>query len=274
MATTADPDAGHHAALDAAVRLIAGADALLIGAGAGMSADSGIPVYRGPHGRYTDPTALSDANADTFAVDPEAAAEKQRCRYAQVLAATPHDGYDIVNRWRTRLAHGAFVYTSNVDSMFLRAGFPEVTLYEVHGALARSQCLTPCGTASVFPTPPPQQQSATCPACGAIARPNVLLFGDYAFHDGYREQQWEQFARWSDTLPEQARVVILELGAGTDVATVRNKCEALSAGCDWPLIRINPHESDLPDHCAPASLGLPLGALEALRRLDERLPHR
>lgn len=260
--------------LQCATRLIAGADALLIGAGAGMSADSGIPVYRGPHGRYTSPAVLAEANADTFTLDPLRAAEACRRRYADVLAATPHDGYDILNRWRVRLMHGAFVYTSNIDSMFTRIRFPESTVYEVHGALARSQCLAPCdGAVPIFPTPSPEQGVAMCPACGDVARPNTLMFGDYAFHDAYRERQWQNFARWSDALPDAARVVILEIGAGTDVATVRNKCESLSAGCGWPLIRINPHEPVVPEHCAPDSVAIPLSALDALRVLDRRLVH-
>lgn len=239
-----------------------------------MSADSGIAVYRGPNGRYTDPTVLAEASADTFSANPAVAAESVRRRYAALLAATPHRGYRILNAWRTRLPHGAYAYTSNVDSMLTRSGYPDHTVYEVHGALARSQCLTPCDSHTpVFATTPPSRGVATCPACGTVARPNVMLFGDYAFHDSHREQQWDQFAQWSDALPTAARVVIIEIGAGTEVATVRNKCESLSAGCGWPLIRINPHEPDLPGNCAPGSVSLPIGALDALQQLDRLLVH-
>jgi NAD-dependent SIR2 family protein deacetylase len=261
------------ARLTHAASLIDHADALLIGAGAGMSADSGIAVYRGPDGRYSSPDVLAEANADFFTTDRGAAAQTYRRRYAEVNSATPHPGYEILHQWHQRSPYGAFVYTSNIDSLFIRSGFPEHTVYEVHGALRRSQCLTRCqGPATpLFHTPDPQHAIATCPHCGEPARPNVLMFGDYAFHDAYRAQQWEHFAHWSDTIPDHARVVILEIGAGADIPTVRAKCESLSAGCNWPLVRINPHEGALPSHCAPDSTSIPLNALDALSRIAAHL---
>lgn len=265
-------DATINEAIDETVRLLRSADALLIGAGAGMSADSGIAVYRGPNGRYSSPQVLADANADAFAANPDDAAEAYRQRYADVLSAAPHEGYAVLNCWRQQLPHGAYVYTSNVDAMFLRSGFPEHTVYEVHGALAYSQCLTCADMPEpVFASPRPDEGVARCPTCGAPARPNILMFGDYQFHDSRRAQQWDAFAEWSDHLPDTARVVIIELGAGTDVATVRTKCESLSAGCGWPLVRINLHEPALANHCAPGSISLPLGALDALQRVDASL---
>lgn len=248
-----------------AASLVQHADALLVGAGAGMSADSGIAVYRGHNGRYSSPDVLKQANADTFSIAPREAAEATRQRYLDVLAAVPHEGYRILDTWRQHLPYGAFVYTSNIDSMFTRAAFPAENVYEVHGALSRSQCLNGC--AGVFATTPPADGPAVCQHCDRLARPNVMLFGDYAFNDHHREGQWEHFSHWSDALPEEANVVILEIGAGIDVATVRNKCESLSAGCGWPLIRINPHEPDLPAHAAPGSISLPMTALTALQQL-------
>lgn len=256
--------------LERAATLIASADALIIGAGAGMSADSGISVYRGSDGRYTDPQALIDANATTFDTDPLAAAETTRRRYADLLTADPHAGYAILDRWRRTKAYGAFVFTSNVDDMFTRAGFPANALYEVHGSHARSQCLTGCGgrTPDVFDTPSPDTSVAVCPACGEVARPNTLMFGDYGFSDTYREQQWDAFGDWFDTLPTGVNLAILEVGAGNDVRTVRNKCEALAAAYEWPLIRVNPSEPDLPSILSETGVAVPVSGLDALRALD------
>lgn len=257
-------------ALARAAALIGQADALIIGAGAGMSADSGIPVYRGPDGLYTQPQALVDANAAAFDDDPVRAAETTRQRYARLLGAQPHAGYANLNEWRQAKPYGAFVYTSNVDGMFARAGFPADTVYEVHGSHVRSQCLTGCGgrAPTVFDTPPPTTAVATCPGCGEVARPNVLMFGDYAFSDTHREQQWEAFGAWFDALPALANVVVLEIGAGDDVRTVRFKCESLAAAYEWPLIRINPNEPALPASVPNTSIALPLTSAEALHALD------
>lgn len=261
-----------HNATRHAATLIGAADAVFVGAGAGMSADSGIAVYRGADGRYTSPKALAQASADAYHHDAAGAAEAYRTRYAEVLAATPHLGYDILEQWRRSKPYGAFVYTSNIDSMFSRAGFPDAAIYEVHGALRRSQCLFACNNPTpVFDTTPPDEGPATCPHCEGPARPNVMMFGDYQFHDGHRVTQWDAFAQWSDALPSGAQVVIVEIGAGVDVATVRGKCESLSTACGWPLVRINPVEHHLPVHCAPGSVAVTLGALEALARINEAL---
>lgn len=235
--------------LRAAADLIQEADALIIGAGAGMSADSGLGVYRGSGGRYAQGTTkygLTDlelASAATYETHPDKARENARERHQAHLSAQPHDGYRVLSLWRQHARHGAAVITSNIDGLFARAGFPEPSIYEAHGSSAYSQCLGRCG-AQVFPTTDPVIGPAVCDTCGGPARPNTLLFGDQRFRDHRRAAQWDRLSRWFDHIEEHAtRVVVLEIGAGTDIPIIRVRTEALAISNQWPLIRINPDPS-------------------------------
>jgi hypothetical protein len=100
-----------------------------------------------------------------------------------------------------------------------------------------------------------------CPRCGALARPNVLMFNDGSWLDARTAAQYGRFEAW---LRQAQRLVVIELGAGTDVPSVRRMGESLGA----PLIRINPREPEVP---LPRDVGIAAGALDALRRLREAL---
>jgi NAD-dependent SIR2 family protein deacetylase len=106
----------------------------------------------------------------------------------------------------------------------------------------------------------------TCPDCGAVARPNILMFGDGGWLPQRTSGQLRALDRWLHSVSGRPAVVV-ELGAGRAVPTVRHQCESAARRLDAPLVRINPREPEGP----PGTLGLPEGALSALRRLDARL---
>jgi NAD-dependent SIR2 family protein deacetylase len=273
MSTTDD------AALARAAALVRDADGLLVGAGAGIGVDSGLPDFRGDHGFWRAYPALAAAgirfveiaNPRQFDLHPELAWGFYGHRLALYRDTVPHEGFAILRDLGARLPHGAFVFTSNVDGQFQRAGFADDRLVECHGSIHHLQCTRPCGDA-VWPADAvvPVVDPATClmapplprcPQCGALARPNILMFGDGRWLDVRTEAQYARFAAW------RARVrkpVVIELGAGTDVPSVRHLCESLRA----PLIRINPREP----HVGPGrGVGLAQGALDALRALRSLL---
>jgi NAD-dependent SIR2 family protein deacetylase len=107
------------------------ADALVIAAGAGMGVDSGLPDFRGTQGfwraypRYEKLGLdfMSVANPEWFHRDPTMAWGFYGHRLNLYRAAVPHEGFAILRRWAGRLKHGAFVFTSNVDGHFQKAGF-------------------------------------------------------------------------------------------------------------------------------------------------------
>ena len=145
-------------ALDRAARAIATADALLIGAGAGMGVDSGLPDFRGKEGfwRAYPPYQrlgldfVSLANPRWFAEDATLAWGFYGHRMGLYRRTTPHEGFAILRRWASRMSRGAFVFTSNVDGQFQRAGFAPERIVEVHGSFDGMQCTRDCGI-GVFP---------------------------------------------------------------------------------------------------------------------------
>lgn len=101
-----------------------------------------------------------------------------------------------------------------------------------------------------------------CPLCGGLARPNILMFGDWDWR-GHRYQ--EQHARLQQWLNAVKRLVIIEIGAGTAIPSVRHFGEFQ----DGFLIRINLRESDLPT--GRRGIGLELGGLPGLTRIKDAL---
>jgi NAD-dependent SIR2 family protein deacetylase len=254
------------------------ADALLIGAGAGMGVDSGLPDFRGSEGfwkaypPFRGRPFAEMSNPHWFRADPELAWGFFGHRMHLYRAAVPHRGFEILRRWGERLEHGAFVFTSNVDGQFQKAGFPDDRIVECHGSIAHLQCTRPCGTkiwSSATTTIDVDMQTirATsalpkCPDCGSLARPNILMFGDWDWNAARTEEQIARYREWRRQV-EGGRVVAVEMGAGLAIPTVRYECESVGQ----PLIRINPREADVPDD----GISLPLGARDALTRIDSHL---
>jgi NAD-dependent SIR2 family protein deacetylase len=105
-----------------------------------------------------------------------------------------------------------------------------------------------------------------CPSCGGPTRPNILMFDDSGWDDGRTRAQQARLRTWLTTA-RAGRMVVIECGAGSAIPTVRYFCEEQAASPRSMLIRINPHEPAVPR----GHLGLPMGALDALRAMDHRL---
>src|SRR5262249_27085005 len=158
----------------------------LIGAGAGMGVDSGLPDFRGGQGFWKayPPYAklgldfMSLANPRLFSSDPELAWGFYGHRLMLYRETKPHPGFTILHRWMSRMSHGGFTYTSNVDGPFHKAGFSSDQVYEVHGTIGAMQCLEECGV-GIFTSEPfsPVVEHRTmravpplpqCPKCGGL----------------------------------------------------------------------------------------------------------
>jgi NAD-dependent SIR2 family protein deacetylase len=265
---------------DEAAAAIAAADALLIGAGAGMGVDSGLPDFRGDQGfwqAYPPYAALGLsfrelANPEWFTRDPTLAWGFYGHRLNLYRATAPHAGFQILLDWSRRMRHGAFVYTSNVDGHFQRAGVDPERILEVHGAIDWMQCTARCGI-GVFAadqvrvdvdetTFRAREPLPACLSCGQLARPNILMFGDWQWEYTRSHAQEVRFQAWLAGLAN-ARLVIVECGAGTAIPTVRRLCEEIAERGRATLVRINPREAAVPD----GHLGLSVGALEGLRAI-------
>lgn len=255
---------------------LAQADALLITAGAGMGIDSGLPDFRGPGGFWGVYPALgrariafeSIANPAAFARDPRLAWGFYGHRLALYRRTRPHAGFAQLLHRAAHFAHGAFVFTSNVDGQFQQAGFPTERICEVHGSIHHLQCSEACcdriWTADNFL--PEVDETACrllnalplCPHCGAIARPNILMFGDGDWLERRSALQHRALQQWLATVE---RPLCIEIGAGTRIPTVRH----FSEDYGWRLVRINPDEAEVPD--PDTGFGLGMGALAGIATL-------
>ena len=178
--------------LERAAHAIQNAHYLLFSAGAGMGVDSGLPDFRGTEGFWRAYPPFQRlglefqevANPRWFLSDPQLAWGFYGHRFNLYRAATPHAGFAILKRWSE--AKPARVFTSNVDGHFQRCGFAEEAVCEVHGSLLHLQCVRPCSSAiweagdlhidvdeNTFRA---KGELPRCPQCGALARPNVLMF--------------------------------------------------------------------------------------------------
>lgn len=267
-----------------AAEAIASADALVIGAGAGVGVDSGLPDFRGDEGfwRAYPPYArlgvsfVEMANPTGFHRDPAVAWGFYGHRRALYRSTVPHAGFDVLRRWVEGAPEGGFVVTSNVDGQFQRAGFDADAVLEVHGTIHVDQCLGRCGQPTWDAAP---QEVAVdeetmravgelprCPACGGLARPNVLMFGDGGWDPTLADAQERRFRQFLHAV-EGGAVVVVECGAGTAVPTVRMMSEQLVARVGATLVRINPREPQVP----PGQIGIAAGAAETLTAIDDAL---
>lgn len=258
---------------------IAQSSGLLITAGAGMGVDSGLADFRGPEGFWRAYPPLRQAglcfeeiaNPRSFANDPGLAWGFYGHRLQRYREATPHRGFNILREIAARLPDGAFVLTSNVDGHFQKAGFAGEAVCEVHGSIHHLQCATPCSddiwpadefTPCVDPATCRQAKPwPCCPKCGGLARPNILMFGDWSWLEWRTGQQEARFETW---LGAASNPVVIELGAGKSVATVR----MMSERSGFPIIRINLRD---PEVSAARHISVPVGALAALEGIREAL---
>lgn len=261
-----------------AARAIASADALLIGAGAGMGVDSGLPDFRGNEGfwkAYPPFRGRSFSSMSTphwFRSDPALAWGFFGHRLHLYRDTNPHGGFEILRRWGERMPRGYFVFTSNVDGQFQRAGFPEDRVLECHGSIHFLQCAGGCSDATWSAdgleldvdaeTIRCRSELPACRRCGGIARPNILMFGDFDWLDSRRQEQQARYENWLREI-EGARIVAIELGAGLAIPTVRDECEYQAD----TLVRINPREAS----AGPRGISVWAGAREALTKLDKHL---
>lgn len=252
------------------------ADGLVVAAGAGMGIDSGLPDFRGPGGFWAVYPALGRAripfeaiaNPAAFARDPRLAWGFYGHRLDLYRRTVPHAGFALLLGMAARMRHGAFVLTSNVDGQFQKAGFPAGRVCEIHGSIHHLQCAAGCSDATwaadAF-TPAVEADTCRltgdlphCPRCGGLARPNILMFGDWEWIARRSEAQEQRLAAW---LAAVDRPVCIEIGAGTAIPSVRRFAET----CGGRLVRINPNEPEVPD--PQTGIGLALGGLEGIAAL-------
>ncbi len=270
--------------IEEAAREIKQADALFVLAGAGIGVDSGLPDFRGDEGFWKAYPPLEKAgisftkmaNPRWFKTNPNLAWGFYGHRLHLYRDTNPHDGFRILREICDKKPDGYFAFTSNVDGQFQKAGFDREKIVECHGSIHSFQCSEPC-TKEIWrgddinidvdeSTMLAADPLPKCPHCGALARPNILMFGDWSWLSYRSDLQEKRMYDWLDSLKGK-KLVIIEIGAGKAVPTVRYQSESSSIRRNAKLIRINPRESDVP----AGNISLPLPAFEGIKNISMAL---
>jgi len=264
--------------MEKAAKFLKERDYLLITAGAGMGVDSGLPDFRGKEGFWRAyPVAKKlnlrfeeMANPLWFDKDPNLAWAFYGHRLNLYRKTSPHKGfYKLLELAKTKKDY--FVFTSNVDGQFQKAGFEEEKIDEVHGSIHYFQCVLPCrdeiwkapDTAIEidFDTFRAKEPLPRCKYCSSVARPNILMFGDWKWIEKREEKQRSRFLDFIERAKDS--LVILEFGAGKAVPTVRMMGEDISFAYGAPLIRVNPRDYEV----SFGNVSIASGAEEAIFKI-------
>lgn len=241
---------------------------LLILTGAGMSVKSGVPIFRSnqtmspvflkflenyniaqkKHGLEEAETWFAFSVPGMFKTQTRQEAwDYWRWRIETAYAASPANDYE--NLMKIVKLFGqqkCFVVTSNCDSMHARAGMDDEKIQEVHGALSNVQCAKPCSQ-KTWPVKDisdalSKKEVPMCPECKEwCLRPQVMIFGDDTLVKKRLDDQEKRFEQFLKAHPVE-QMVVLEIGAGTVVPTIRNMGGSFMK--EATLIRVNPGEEE------------------------------
>ena len=263
---------------DKALELIKQKSHLLITAGAGMGVDSGLPDFRGSKGFWTQSGLMKNssmsyrdlARPKLFRNLPSRAWGFYGKRINDYREIVPHQGFQILKEWTSKYFKDYFVFTSNVDNQFQKAGFPNNKVVECHGSILHKQCLNNCCKkvwnmdelklkfdSRIFAT----GEYPKCPACNGPARPNVHMFADLEWIGSRTATQEKRYKAWLNSIDKED-LLIIELGAGVIIKNIRLEGKRLGV----PIVRINPDDSGV-----ELGASISCGALEALNHLYEIL---
>jgi NAD-dependent SIR2 family protein deacetylase len=259
------------------------AEAVYITAGAGIGVDSGLPDFRGNEGFWKayPPIArlgisfVEMANPAWFEQDPKLAWAFYGHRLNLYRETVPHSGFQQLLELSQGKPGQYFVFTSNVDGQFQKAGYAEDRIEECHGSIHHLQCAASCGSgiweAKETEVLVDEEQFRalgdlpSCPRCGGIARPNILMFGDWSWIGTRSQMQGSNMDTWLREIDHKGlALAIVELGAGKAVPTVRYQSERMARREKTTLIRINPRDYEVPDS---RHISLPLGSKEGIARI-------
>lgn len=161
--------------IERAVRVIERAEYAIVFTGAGISAESGVPTFRGKGGLWERYKPEEIATPEAFEHDPRKVWEWYKVRMELIARAKPNPGHIALARMEEAGIIKAII-TQNVDGLHQRAGSKKVL--ELHGSIWRVRCINPgCGYKSRV-REPPKEIPPHCPRCGSLLRPDVVWFGE------------------------------------------------------------------------------------------------
>lgn len=229
---------------------LAGDGALVVVTGAGVSAESGIPTFRGTEGYWTVGSQVYHpqemATEAAFRRMPEEVWRWYLYRLGVCRAAAPNPGHVALVELERALGDRFLLVTQNVDGLHLRAGSSRARTYQIHGNIHFMRCagahgdeiaeIPPDvpGLAPGDPLPEPVRGLLRCARCDGWARPHVLWFDEY--YD-------EELYRFESSLRAAAGAAVLVTAGTSGNTNLPNQMVSLARRGGALLIDINPEDN-------------------------------
>jgi NAD-dependent deacetylase len=225
---------------------------VLVITGAGVSAESGIPTFRGKDGywRNLDPAKL--ATSEAFTRDPKLVWEWYRERRQCIRNARPNAAHEAIAKLAQHAGEFLLV-TQNVDDLHKRAGLPKEQMVQIHGDIFVSTC-SRCDF-SFRERTEERREIPTCTKCAALMRPGVVWFGE--------QLPWNELQRVENYLERGACDLVIVAGTTATFGYIIDwALQASPERFRGELIEVNPEETPLSQFATrlvrePAAIALP-----------------
>lgn len=218
--------------------------------GAGISAESGIPTFRGPEGYWTVGSKVympqEMATLQMFQQDPTTVWEWYLYRLGVCIHAAPNPGHDALVVLENYLRVRFTLITQNIDNLHIRAGNTLARTYQIHGNINYTRCAADCSNA-LLPLPDALKRKRDtktlssdessllhCEACGNWLRPHVLWFDEYYDEEHFRFDSSMATAQQTDLL------IIVGTSASTNLP---NQVAAMVYNRGGTIIDVNVEEN-------------------------------
>ena len=225
--------------------------------GAGISAESGIPTFRGPEGYWTVGSRVympqEMATLNMFRQQPLVVWQWYLYRLGVCLHAEPNAGHFALAELERRLGDRFRLITQNIDNLHIRAGNTLERTYQIHGNINYTRCTDQCTGLQLLPDALKRQRTdhlldqdeirlLHCPHCGAWLRPHVLWFDEYYDEEHFRFDSSMARANATDlllivgtsgatTLPNQVVLTVFSRGKTIiDINIEENPFSGLALG--------------------------------------------
>jgi NAD-dependent SIR2 family protein deacetylase len=210
------------------------------------------------------------ANPIWFERDPKLAWAFYGHRLHLYRDTIPHQGFQLLLSLVKQKENNYFIYTSNVDGQFQKAGFDKDKIVEIHGSIQHIQCsgehkgINDANEINIEIEDDKFQavNPPLCKKCRKVLRPNILMFGDWGWDNSRTNKQELRFNKWMKSLHKNTKkLLIIEIGAGKHIPTIRVKSQTVAKKFKTQVIRINPRDHEIEQSLG---IGLKYGALEGL----------
>ncbi len=241
--TTVPPDPQIHAAVTAASK---GTDRIVVLTGAGVSAQSGIPTFRGKEGYWTVKSRVYHpqelATWQAFSTDPTLVWPWYLYRRSICRKAQPNAGHKALVQMEELLKDRFVLVTQNVDGLHLRAGNSTARTWEIHGNIDHMRCAQECHRQRL-PVPdlgtvsrgegfqPEWQEALRCEDCNGWMRPHVLWFDECYDEERYRFESAQRVVHEADLL------IVAGTAGATTLPSIMSQ---IARARGIPVVDINP----------------------------------